>query len=717
MKMAGGIIQTSQFELVWLVLKQSAGIDIGEVDNTDSPYDGGRRLINSLFTLLDKTATWAFGLIIGAVGLYTLYRAARTGQFMTKSSAMFGTLMLIMGVMVATGAFTIIIQVLMGISIVLALIVYYVVFPPILNEMSLDVNGTQTRFQQAADDFAVEYVEALVQMNMDDIAARKNILVEAGNLGTDIYGRFTIEDYKFINCLANTSPDAPNYKFYIPPEIKNSMACSESEFDWNVYSVGYIADEKADSVSLGVMTEMYMNQSVYRQIAMSIINTNCTNIFNRDRDIATLYQTACMNMNADGSLVIEDGHLVTVDSKHGLNDEALKARLENAYKRLAGVAYIEMLKQANLVAKPDELKSMSIDNMAKIFMLGSAYRHSYEEAGMKVIDLKRSDEVAIKKKKFQLGFGKADNLQMFNGDGSDTTFNIDEYYNKLKSTKQTATSAMAILDNISGKSASNMGMQYVDCFQKAQCNSANYNFFAPLVDVAKLFTGTVAVFYGVSVVVGEYYKKIDDSLGGKDPYYNAKVHYMNGVQMFFLGLILAVVIGGLAVLAVQILIYLKWFMEGIALFFLFPFVFGGAILIHAGNILYRDDHSTFNDLLKRHGFWDMMLRFPLIVMGSAIGLIVLNIMMTLASIILSVMFSSNFGLFDGAGFEANIVGGMTYMFLYIITFIATFFVVINTVNEGISTAISELCYGGDNDATAVDGALSKIKNQIGKLRG
>lgn len=714
MKAAVGIIQTENIGIVSFFFKAIIGYDAEDNESVAKVNDAGTRLISAIFIIVELFAKWFFGFVIAYIGLVGLILAAHNGQFLAKGSSTFATVLLIMSVGVVTGAFTLIIQILLGCSLFLGLVIFYIIFPPILNQMSLDDNGVKTRLAEESDNFATKMVTKSIQMHMDDLAARKMILVESGSIG-DGYGRRTIEDFKFISCLANSTVEAPNLKYYIPPIIKVSMACA-NESDWDVYSVGYFTDTKSEPISKKIMSEIDQNQNEYRDIAYSIINTNCSNVFNVDEDVATSYDTACMKMSKYGAVETDaNGIVLTVNKSSGNNNEILKSRIQSSIDRLAAVVYIEMLKEANTVAKPDEIKNISMDNLTNIFMLGQVYRDLYEKSAMRVIDISSSGEVAFKKNKKQFGFSLGDNIELFGGKTRDTTFGIDDFYKNLLPVEKNSDEALAMLDLISGKAATNMGMKYSDCLLKRNCTSANYNQFGPMIKVAKTFTIYVARTYAVSLVIGAIYKNEADQAGGKDPYLNARVHSIDSVQMFLLGLIVAVVLGGLTVLRVQVLTYVEWFYKGLLNFLIAPFIIGGAILMHTSKGVLKDDGTTLNDILIKHGFWDMLLRFPLIVIASACGLIVLNYMMTFASLILAVLFSNNFGLFDGGGMAANIYGGLMFIFLYSISFIATFFVVIKTVNEAIESAIVVICYAGQREH-ALDDAYGKAKSLIQKLR-
>lgn len=702
-----------RFEAIAELMKDYTPIDITDKDHI--PFGSKFSILNSIQNLNQLYV----GIFFAFIALLTLavmvWKSMTGGAFMDKQSAPFSLLIFGLAISVNSGAFLFATQFILVFSIVVSLMIAAWCVFPIFVSMVLDPKMLQQELKEDADEFAKALVTSQIEQHTNDLISRKIVAVESGLV--DFAGKkVKVDADDYVSCLVNhKQPDKINYKLYVAPSIRNSAYCSSEELGWSNYKVGSIQDPKSSNISLPVIKEIHANETVIRNLALVIIKNHCNMIFRGNEDKSGTYQTFCMNQEINGFIENRDGYAGTYSTGEVISDVALKADEQKLVDRVSSVIYLEMLKAANTKVTSDDIKKLSFSSRMKIISLGSEYKTAYLAAGHEVIDLKINDEVLIKKNKLQFGFNDVKNLKVFKGYGSVDLFGFANYVDSLNDAVSIDQMALSIVKTISGNSVTKMGIQYRDCIVKGTCSSPSYNPFYPILDATKKTSAFIAFMYAASTALANHYKIQADEFLGKDPYLNAKYHNQMTTSDLLFGMLVAILIGGFTVISVYVLFYLHQLFQAFALFFIFPWSFGTGIIVNAWHAMRKEDTVSFNELLRRFGFYDMATRLPLLVMSCGIGIIVLNFMLFLCAIVLQGIFLSNMAFFENGGLVMSIVAGMSYVVMYFGSFLVSLIVIMKTCNSEFLKLSRDLNYSADDQNRVGQESIDKVKSVLSKV--
>lgn len=709
LRQAKMLIGEERFDSILDLIKSTTSIDL----TTDELPDNRFSILQSIEKLNTKYIGVLFGLVALVIIILMIWRG-RTGTVIDRETAPFAFVIFGMAVAVNSGAFLFVTQFLLVLSLLVSLIIVgYCVFP-IFVSMNLDNKLLQTQLKEDADEFAKAIVKSQLDQHTNDLIGRKIVAVEVGRVeyaGNNI--KIDLDDY--MGCLVNHLEEKSNFKLYVAPSIRNSIHCSSEEFGWRVYKVGSILDEKSSSVSLPIIKEIDSSEAAIRNLALTRIKNHCAMIYRVSENSSGKYQTFCLNQNANGFIPNNDGLAKTYEVGEVIGDSEIKAKEKELVDRISSVAYVEMLKAANSKTSIDELKKLSYSSKMKIISLGSEYKTAYLAAAHEVIALKINDEVVIKKNKLQFGFNTVENLKEFKGYGSVDLFGFANYLDSLNDSSSLDEMALSIVKTISGNSISQMGIQYKDCLVKNTCSTPSYNPFYPVVSATKKVTAFISFMYAGSVALTHQYKVQADEFLGKDPYLNAKYLSQKSISDMLFGMLIAILIGIFVVISVFVIFYLTQIFIAFAKFFIFPWSFGLLTLKNAIAGYRKEDTESFNGLLKRAGFYDMATRLPLLTVSSALGLITLNVLLFVCSIVLQGIFQANMAFFENGGLIMNITAGLTYVVMYVATFLVSLIVIVKTCNSEYLRLSSDLNHGTDQQNRLGEESLNKVKGLLSKI--
>lgn len=680
--------------------------------------DAATALFKAIDYVVNRISSVTFGIILCGVILMALIRGSREGVVLGANVLPFAAVSLILGIAVITGHFAFFIKVLFVIMFVMAFAIFFStnIFSFFVNDLS----GVETRLHKEADTFSEAAVYSMIEWHIEDIVARKGMLVETGNLEVTYQG-IKLKDKEFVACLLKEQkkPTGKNsVKFYQAGDIEKTQYCASEELGYKTYKIGHIADKKTTNESSILMLKMMSMQPALRNIAYGIINNNCASVYNVDKDLIKDYISSCVDMKADGSFNISaDGFVKTLQNSEIADVDVVQGQIQQQVDELAFSSFTEMLKNGNSVDK-SVIESVKYDDMFSNFQLGSIYKKAYESTAMKAIDLEVVNEVAIKKSKLQQFFNLEDNLSIFDGQGSKNTFGLNEYYGSLKPQSNINSEMIALLDGVAGGALTDAGMQYKDCKQSGFCKSATANFVTPVFELGREIIPYVASVYTIAIVAETYWKTKFEAADQQDPnrpYYISNARFWHGFGMAALGIIGALGIATLFLIRVMFIDYFRLFAVGMLMPFLVPFTFGYALLMSTYKKMFRDDGESFTDMMKKYGVVDVMLRMPLVSIGSIIGLTTMMILMFIASILLSKLFGGFAIENSDAGTATLTLKALFFVFIYSISYMVSFFIGMKASFKATEAAINKFCYRADSYDDAIGQLMSKAKGFIGKL--
>lgn len=680
--------------------------------------DAATALFKAIDYVVNRISTISFGIILCGVFLMALIRGSREGVVLGLNVLPFATVSLILGIAVISGHFAFFIKILFVIMFIMAFALFYStnIFSFFINDLS----GVETRLHKEADSFSEAAVYSMIEWHIEDLAARKGMLVETGNLEITFEG-IKLKDKEFIACLLKETkaPTGKNQnKFYQAGDIEKTQYCAGEELGYKTYRIGHIADKKLTSESALLLQKMIKMQPALRRIAYGIIKNNCASVFNVNRDLMKDYISSCVDMRSDGSFNMTGDSIVKTLQNSEITDiEIVQGQIQSQVDDLSLTAFTEMLRNGNTVDK-SVVEAVKYDDMYSNLQLGSIYKKAFESTALKAIDLEIVNEVAIKKSKLQQFLRLEDNLAMFNGEGSKNTFGIDKYYGSLKPQSNINTDMIALLDGVAGGALTDAGMQYKDCKQGGYCKSANANFVTPVFELGREIIPYVAMVYTAAIVVETYWQSKYDAADSNDPnraYYITNARFWHGFGMAALGIIGGLGIATLFLIRVLFIDYFRLFAVGMLMPFLVPFTFGYALLMSTYAKMFRDDGESFTDMMKKYGVVDVMFRMPLVAIGSIIGLCTMMILMFIASILLTKLFGG-FAIENAdAGNATLTLKALFFVFIYSLSYMISFYIGMKASFKSTEAAINKFCYKADSYDDAIGQLMSKAKGFIGKL--
>lgn len=703
-------ISDKAVQMIIFIIEQRLGLDISDsvvVKNADDAFTAMNKQITDN---VDYLLSYVFGIVFLVGGGIMLLRGVTTGVFIDKTIAPFLNTSLILCVLAATGNYSTFMVVLNGLFWVLGIFIWVMVILNIFGDMAADVKAEQSGFSMKADELADSAVDSMIGAYIQDLTARKGLLVETGQVNRK-YKNYEILDTKFQKCLSESIQPEFSYKSYILPEIETTQRCAFKELGYQEYQIATINDEKSSTESRGIIDAIHSNRNEGLQIASSIINNVCGSVYDVEEDLATDYVSICLDMNTNGLVnMASDGLASTITSSAMVDNEEIQSRIKALKSRIAAVALSEALKQANTV-KQTVVDNISPDNVLAAFSLGDTYRKAYAEAGSTVFDLEFINEVAIKKSTFKQFLGVEENLDVIGGEGTNNNFGLADFIEKFKVKGSITKDLVGVLNALSGSSANSLGFEYRDCFQKGNCNEGSSNILTPLNKASTKMITFLGTMYVGAKAFSMFYEKKADALPQTDPnkkYYNTKSFAWNAHSLKLLGLIAVLLIAYFAVVRGLMLNYVRILIEAIAQQKILPFMFAFAFIFATTQKFHADDGESLNTALKKYGVWDAVLRIPLIMIGWACGLMVLNITMPLTSIILNAVYGSP-GADEIAG---DLWQAISYTFFYTICYIASFHVACTVSYKAITEGIEKLSYNG---ATYSQHTLENFQASMGKV--
>lgn len=685
--------------------------DTSELQNSESAFTA---LLGGQHYVSQKIIGWLF-VAVGAIGyLFLLWAGAIKGKFIEGSSAVFLVIMLCIGASCITGHF----YIFLGLLVFLAATMGTVFFFPIISligDISSDVKSEQTNFSMDARAFADTATTYLIQSNMQDLVARKSLLVETGNVNkSGITNKYKIGEEKFQTCLENTIAPAMNYKFYVQPEFEITQKCVFKELDYKEYRIGSISDSKLSDVSKNLIAAIHAESPAARDLAFDMLNTVCSGVYSVDEDSVDGYLSICLDMTKEGRVVLDgEGLASTVKAESSRDFDEIKNRRTQISERLAAVAFKEQITNANKVDK-STVENIGYDNMFAAFNVGEVYRAAYKAAGNEVLDININLDVAIRKSSFKQFFGIEENLDLFGGNGSIDSFGIVEYEQQFQQNESFREYVLKTVNIISGDSATDIGATYEDCFKKDFCNSGTSNIFSPLFKVAHRVAAVLGVYMITSEALSSYYEKLKETAREDNDRVN-QIHYGAKQQawksesnraLFLMGMIF---ICFLYLMRVLFVTYIENLLKAMLVFFIMKEALALSIMFALLSYFIKDDGKSFNQMLKVYGFYDCLFRVPLVIIGWFCGLLTLKIIMPLCALILNWMY--------GPSTSVEAIGDLGYSLFYIliytIGYIASFIVAANTTNTLAEKCIKEFAHdGGSFSEGASQQAQADIKKAL-----
>lgn len=682
------------------------------------PDDAATALFKAIDFVVNKVSSVTFGVILFVVMIMLLIRGSREGLVMSKSVIPFALVSFMLGIAVITGHFSFFIKILFVVMFIMAFALFFStnLFTFFIN----DLNGVETRLHKGANEFSESAVYSMIEWHIEDLTARKGMLVETGNLEPTYQG-IQVKDQEFVSCLLKeTKPTTTknSYKFYQAGDIEKTQYCGAIELGYKTYKIGHIADKKLTNESEGVILKMIKMQPALRSVAYEILNNNCASVYNVNKDLMKDYISQCVDMKPDGSLNMSaDGYVKTLQNSTISDIDEVQAKIQQQVDDLALTTFTEMLKNGNTVDKK-VIESVKYDDMYSNFQLGSIYKKAYESTAMNVIDIEVVNEVAIKKSKLQQFFGLEDNLSLFDGEGSKNTFGIDKYFGSLKPQSNINTEMISLLDEVAGKALTDAGVQYEDCQKKGYCNPATANFVTPVFELSQKVIPYVALVYTAAITVETYWQSKYDAADYRDsnrPYFISNARFWHGFGMTALGIIGALGIATLYLIRVLFIDYFRLFAVGMLMPYLVPFTFGYALLMSTYKKMFHDDGESLTDMMKKYGVVDVMLRMPLVAIGSIIGICAMMISMFIASVLLSQLLGG-FAIENAdAGTATLTLKALFFVFIYSLSYMVSFFIGMKASFAATQAAINKFCYRADSYDEAIGDYMSKFKGFIGKL--
>jgi hypothetical protein len=717
--MAMAVVTKNQIVVAVSLLQSVTGLDfMSEAEKIVEKTDGGTNLIKAIDYAINLGAKIFFFCVYCMIIFRGLMSGAYKGFVVSKTVLPFGVVTLIIAVTVATGYFSFFIKVLFVLILIMACSIFY--SANLFYYMATDLSGVTTRLNKHAEDFSEATVYSMIEWHVQDLVARKGMLVETGNLENTMYGTKLV-DSDFPDCLIKdlkTTSQKTNNKLFQPVDIEKTQYCGAEELGYDTYKIGYMIDKKTTNESEPLFLKLVANQSTYRAIASEIVSNTCGSVYKVDKDLLRDYVSMCLDMAPNGGLLPDsEGYVKTLQNSKVTDFDEMKSKIKVLIDDLSVVVYSEMLKNGNKIeAKVDE--SVTLENMLGNFQLGSVYKQSYEAAGMKTIDVQVVNQVAIKKSTLKQFLSIEDNLSIFDGEGDKVTFGIDKYFGSLKPTVNMNSEIIALLDDISGNGLTNIGLQDDDCFQKVRCNPGTINFVEPLFELGHRVIPWVAGAYVLAVTVETYYQSKYEAADYNDPnraYYKANERYFAGFGMMCVGVFAALAIAFAMLTKVLILNYLRLLLVGFFMPFIVPFTFGYALINSTYGRMFKDEGETLTDMMKKYGVVDVMLRLPLVVIGMLLGLCIMIVMMYISSVTLAAMFGGFAQDNSGAGNLQLGMKAILFVFMYVTAYLISFYAGMNASYHATEKAIKELGSFTAQFYDGVDNTIQKGKSLLSKL--
>lgn len=720
MQIARSLVTKQQIVVAVYILKSVTGLDfIDKAEQLEEKNDAGSRQLKGIEYVMNVLAIVFFIFVYFRLILKTLMNSATKGFAMSWSVFPFSAVTFIIAIAVATGNFTVFIK----IAFVFVILMAYAIFfgASIFSFLASDTSGVATRLNSQAHEFSQEIVYNAIEWHIQDLTARKGMLVESGNIENSYIG-VILKDRKFTDCLmADLKPSSAKSanKMYFPTDIEKTQYCGAKELGYNTYTIGYISDLKDTDESVSIFYKFISNQPQYREVADEIIATTCGSVHKKTDGLVSDFNSLCLDLKPNGFILIGDnGKVDTLQYATVTDYDVMKAKIDKLVDEYALFVYTEMLKNANKIDKNFN-KEISLDNLLGNFQIGADYKVAYEAAGMRTIDVKMVTQVAIKKSKLQQGLGIEENLDIFGGSGTNVTFGINAYFASLKPQLNMNAEIVKLLDGLLGNSLSDLGLQYADCFkEKGHCNSGTVNFVTPLIETAQNVIPWVAKAYVAALLAKTYNKKKADSLDKNDPdrnVYLANERFYDSLGSAFIGIMVVIGVAFLFLLKVLILDYAGLLLRGFMMPIIVPYAFGYALIMSTYSKMFQDDSESLTDMLKKYGVYDVCLRLPLVVIGLLIGMCVMLVMMFIASICLATIYGGFAADNSGAGTLTLALKAIYFVTMTLLSFIASFVIGMGTAFKCTQVAIDELCGNAVKFDDAVRETVGKFKEQVSKI--
>lgn len=680
--------------------------------------DAGSRLLDGINYVLNVFSMFFFAAVYAFLILKSLSNGATKGFVMGWNVFPFSMLTFIIAIAVVTGNFTIFIKIAFAVVVLMAFAMLYGV--SIFSHLASDTSGVATRLNSHSQEFAQEMVYGAIEWHIQDITARKGMLVETGNLENTLHG-VVLKDKEFLKCLRD-EPKKPlgksNNKYYQASDIEKTQYCGANELGYQTYRIGHIKDLKDSNESSVVIAKFIANQPQYRNAADEIVANVCGSVYQQHQDLIKDYNSICLDLKPNGFILVgQDDIVPTLKNANVTDTDVMKAKLDALVSEFAVFSYTEMLKNSNKVDNKFD-QHVSFDDMFQNFQIGAEYKKAYEAAGMKVIDIKMVNDVAIKKSKLQQALSLEENLDIFGGSGTNVTFGINEYYASLKPQVNMNAEIIKMLDGIAGNALSDLGLQYADCFESnGRCSSGVVNFVSPLIETSQTIMPWLASAYTFSLMAKTYYKNKLDAAASNDPNRDslqASERFYAGLGTTFIGMMLVLAFAFLFLFKVLILDYSNLLMKGFMMPIIMPFAFGYALIMSTYSKMFKDDSDSLTDLMKQYGVFDVMFRLPLVVIGFLIGLCVMTVAMFISSLILASMFGGFAADNAGAGTLTLALKAIFFVIMYLLSYLASFVIGMQVAFKSTEKAIDELCGNAAKFDDAVGETVAKAKSIISK---
>lgn len=681
--------------------------------------DAGTRLFQGIEYILNVFAMFFFAGMYCLLIYRTLMNGARKGFVMGWNVVPFSVLTFIIAIAVATGNFTVFIKIAFAIVVLMTFAMLYGV--SIFSHLASDLSGVSTRLNSQSHEFAQEMVYSAIEWHIQDITARKGMLVETGNIENTLHG-VVLKDKEFTNCLL-AEPKKPlsksSNKYYQAADIEKTQYCGANELGYQTYRIGYVKDLKDTDESSAVFAKFIANQPQYREIADEIVANVCGSVYRLHKDMVSDYNSICLDLKPNGFILVGGDDIVQTLKNANVTDvDVMKDKINQLVSDYAVFSYSEMLRNANKVDNKFD-KSVSFDEVFQNFQIGAEYKKAYEAAGKKTIDIQIINEVAIKKSKLQQAVGLEDNLDIFGGSGTNVTFGLNEYYASLKPQVNMNAEIIKMLDGIAGNALSDLGLQYADCFEaNGRCNSGTVNFVSPLIETAHTVIPWLAGAYVTTALIKGYYSSKYEAADSNDPnkdYYQAKSRFYGGFNTATVVMMIIIGSAFLFLFKVLILDYANLMMKGFTMPIIMPFAFGYALIISTYGKMFKDDSDSLTDLMKQYGVFDVMFRLPLVVIGFLIGLCVMTVAMFISSLVLASMFGGFAADNAGAGSLTLALKALYFVMMYLISYLASFVIGMQSAFTFTEKAINELCGNAAKFDNAVGETYAKAKVLMSKF--
>lgn len=671
--------------------------------------------LDGIFATHGLILGWIF-IGVAVVGYFMMnLKGMREGVFITMKSGYFVVIMLMLGGLSFTGhvfgigAIVKVFSAMLGLS----LFVYHLL--PEFGEMAADIKVEQVGFSMMSDAQAIDIVDKNIQANIQDIVARRFLLVDNGLIQpVSMNLKFKVLDNKFIPCIAEAETPKTSLKRYTQADFEITQKCSFNELGYKEYSIARIVDDKTTNESGGVIGEIQASSASYRKLAFDMINNVCAGIYNEIEDKGDMYLNVCLDTDMYGIPNYTDDLVGTVTSAAYINEDQLIKDRAALIDRLAAVGVKEMLKNAATVQKA-VVQNVKAGSLITGFNADDDYRRAYKAAGDSVFDFKVINDVVIKKSSLKQFLSIEDNIDIWGG-GTIDTFGLPEYYNKFVDKPSIKKYVLETVNMLTGNAGQAIGMEYRDCQLKGNCNSGSKNIVKPLIDSsnrALIILGSVNV---ASKIGFKYYsQKAKDAKDPIDRMYNkaqAQKYLSADKKSSFM--IIAMIVVFIILANSLFSNYVRVLLETLVFYTVLPIMIAYVILFAIIGFFFNrdnDDNRSFNEMLKVYGFYDFLFRLPLVVIGWITGLLALKILMPLAAWILNLLLGSSFAI-DAMG---DLGFSLFYAFMYTACFMISFAIAASVTFKGVKEGIEKVSYRGMSYSNhAMEGFNKEMSSMINK---